>query len=136
MSLKELHKWVIIRLFVISVLFTLIAFLINNYTWNKEISSIFANSLWLSSIINLIAIIIFSVVKPKNDITEDEYKELYSNGKLSRNLYLFSIIMFISGLMSFSSSAGRVAYLFFVLGTIILPVAHLVYFNWIKKFTK
>jgi len=134
MNLQESHRWVIIRLLVISVLFTAIAFLINGYTWREELSKIYVNSLWLTSAINLIAILIFIIVKPTKSINEEDYKELYNIGKLSRNVYMFSIIMFFSGLMSFSSSAGRVAYIFFIIGAISMPVAHSIYFIWIRKF--
>jgi hypothetical protein len=134
MNLQESHRWVIIRLFIISILFTTIAFLINGYTWREELSKIYVNSLWLTSASNLIAILIFIFIKPNSSIKEDDYKDLYSIGKLSRNIYMFSIIMFFSGLMSFSSSAGRVAYIFFIIGLISMTVAHVTYFIWIRKF--
>lgn len=134
MNLQELHRWVIIRLLVISVLFTAIAFLINGYTWREELSKIYVNSLWITSAFNLIAILIFMFISPNSSIKEDDYKELYSVGKLSRNIYMFSIIMFFSGLMSFSSSAGRVAYIFFIIGLLSMPVAHVTYYIWIRKF--
>jgi hypothetical protein len=134
MNLQESHRWVIIRLLVISVLFTAIAFLINGYTWREELSKIYVNSLWLTSAFNLIAVLIFIFIKPKSSIIEDEYKEVYSIGKLSRNIYMFSVIMFFSGLMSFSSSAGRVAYIFFIIGLLSMSIAHVTYYIWIRKF--
>ena len=134
MNLQESHRWVIIRLLVISVLFTAIAFLINGYTWREELSKIYVNSLWLTSAFNLIAVLIFIFIKPKSSIIEDEYKEIYSIGKLSRNIYMFSVIMFFSGLMSFSSSAGRVAYIFFIIGLLSMSIAHVTYYIWIRKF--
>ncbi|MFN5706134.1 MAG: hypothetical protein ACK45U_09815 [bacterium] len=134
MNLQESHRWVIIRLLVISVLFTAIAFLINGYTWREELSKIYVNSLWLTSAFNLIAVLIFIFIKPKSSIIEDEYKEVYSIGKLSRNIYMFSVIMFFSGLMSFSSSAGRVAYIFFIIGLLSMSIAHATYYIWIRKF--
>jgi Na+/H+-dicarboxylate symporter len=134
MNLQESHRWVIIRLLIIGILFSVIAYLINSYTWREELSKIYAYSLYYASLSNAIAIIVFLFIHPNKNINEDDYKDVYSIGKLSRNIYMFSIIMFFSGLMSFSSSAGRVAYIFFIIGLISMVVAHISYFMWIRKF--
>ncbi len=134
MNLFEVHRWVIIRLIVIAILMSVIAYLIQSYNWNKEMSAIYANSLWIVSFTNFIAVIVFTIIRPKKNYDQDDYTNQFSIGKISRNMYLFSIIMFISGLMSFSSTAARVAYLFFILGTISMPIAHVSYFLWIRKF--
>lgn len=134
MNLQESHRWVIIRLLIIGILFSVIAYLINSYTWREELSKIYALSLYYASLSNAIAITVFLFIHPNKNITEDDYKDVYSIGKLSRNIYMFSIIMFFSGLMSFSSSAGRVAYIFFIIGLISIVIAHISYFMWIRKF--
>ena len=72
MNLQESHRWVIIRLLVISVLFTAIAFLINGYTWREELSKIYVNSLWLTSAFNLIAVLIFIFINKDKTSKEKE----------------------------------------------------------------
>lgn len=133
MKLLESHYWVIIRLSVISIILSIISYLIDHYQWTTDLNPFYTLSLWSVVVINIIAILCFILIKPKEDLLEEEYKDKYSTGKLSRNIYLFSILMLFTGLMTFSSTAGRVAYLFFLLGLVTMPVAHVVYAIWIKS---
>lgn len=133
MNLIESHNWVIIRLTVISILLSVIAYLIDHYNWVETINPFYTISIWSVVIMNCIALFVFMILKPKVDLKEEEYKESNKLGKLSRNIYMFSVLMFFTGLMTFSSSAGRVSYLFFLLGLVTMPVAHVLYGIWIKK---
>lgn len=133
MNLIESHNWVIIRLTIISILLSVIAYLIDHYNWIEAINPFYTISIWTVIILNVVSIIVFMALKPKVDLKEEDYKEINNLGKLSRNIYLFSVLMFFTGLMTFSSSAGRVSYLFFLLGLITMPVAHVLYGIWIKK---
>lgn len=131
MNLKESHNWVLIRLSVISILFAAIAYLIDHYTWDKEMNPFYTMSLWSIVGMNIVAILAFLVLIPKTDLQEDDYKDQLFIGKLSRNIYLFSLLMVLTGLLTFSSTAGRVSYLFFLLGLVTMPVAHVMYGIWI-----
>lgn len=133
MNLIESHRWVLVRLSIISILFAVIAYLIDSYVWETPMNPFYTLSLYSVIGMNILAIIIFFLLSPKTDMQEDEYKEQLRFGKLSRNIYLFSILMFFTGFMTFSSSAGRVSYLFFLLGLVTMPVAHILYGIWIKK---
>lgn len=135
MNLIESHRWVLIRLSIITILFAVIAYLIDSYQWETPMNPFYTISLKVMIGMNIIAIITFFLFSPKSDMLEDEYKDILRFGKLSRNIYLFSILMFFTGLMTFSSSAGRVSYLFFLLGIVTMPVAHIIYGIWIKKVT-
>ncbi len=132
MKLIESHYWVIIRLIVISVLLSIISYLIDHYEWTNELNPFYTITLWSVVCMNIVAIIFFLIIKPKEDLFEEDFKEKIRIGKLSRNIYLFSILMIFTGLMTFSSSAGRVSYLFFMLGLVTMPVAHVLYGLWIK----
>jgi hypothetical protein len=132
MNLKESHRWVIIRLIIISILFSTIALLIDNYVWAKPMNPFYTISIWSVVIMNVIACFVFYLLSPKVDLLEDEYTEAHRFGKLSRNIYLFSILMFFTGFMTFSSTAERVSYLFFLLGLVTMPVAHILYGIWIR----
>lgn len=133
MNLFESHRWVIIRLSIITIILAAIAFLIDNYAWSTEMNPFYTISLWAIVISNVIAIITFFFLKPIKDFSEEEYKDQVSFGKLSRNIYLFSLLMLLTGLMTFSSTAGRVSYFFFLMGLITMPLAHIIYGAWIKK---
>lgn len=133
MNLIESHRWVLIRLSIITLIFAVIAFLMNNYAWETPLNPFYLLSLKTVILINILAVISFFVLSPKSDLQEDDYKEQHRFGKLSRNIYLFSILMYFTGFMTFSSTAGRVSYLFFLLGLITMPVAHILYGIWIKK---
>lgn len=133
MNLFESHRWVIIRLSIITIILAIIAFLIDSYSWQTEVNPFYTISLWTIVCSNIIAVSVFFFLKPKKDFTEDEYKDQLSIGKFSRNSYLFSLLMLLTGLMTFSSTAGRVSYLFFLLGLVTMPLAHILYGIWIKK---
>lgn len=132
MNLIESHNWVIIRLSIITVLLSIFAYLMDSYNWVEELNPFYTISLWSIVIMNSLAILVFIPLKPTSKILEDDYKERHKYGKLSRNIYIFSLLMIFTGLMTFSSSAGRVSYLFFLLGLITMPVAHVLYGIWIK----
>ncbi len=135
MNLIESHRWVLIRLSIITLIFAVIAFLMNNYAWETPLNPFYLLSLKAVILMNILAVICFFILSPKSDLQEDEYKEEHRFGKLSRNIYLFSILMYFTGFMTFSSTAGRVSYLFFLLGLITMPIAHILYGIWIKKIT-
>ncbi len=135
MNLIESHRWVLIRLSIITLIFAVIAFLMNNYAWETPLNPFYLLSLKAVILMNILAVICFFILSPKSDLQEDEYKEEHRFGKLSRNIYLFSILMYFTGFMTFSSTAGRVSYLFFLLGVITMPIAHILYGIWIKKIT-
>lgn len=136
MNLKESHNWVLIRLSVISILLAAIAYLIDHYTWDKEMNPFYTMSLWSIVGMNITAVLTFLLLIPKRDLQEDDYKDQLFIGKLSRNIYLFSLLMILTGLLTFSSTAGRVSYLFFLLGLITMPVAHVMYGIWIKTVSR
>ncbi len=133
MNLKESHNWVIIRLSIISILLAIFAYLIDSYQWEKEMNPFYTQTMWAVVGMNLIAIVAFVLMIPKNNLSEDDYKDQLFIGKLSRNIYLFSLLMLLTGLLTFSSSAGRVSYLFFLLALVTMPVAHITYGIWIRK---
>ncbi len=133
MNLKESHNWVIIRLSIISILLAVFAYLIDNYAWTKEMNPFYTMSMWSIVGMNIVAILAFLALGPKTDLQEDEYKNQLFVGKLSRNIYLFSLLMLLTGLLTFSSTAGRVSYLFFLLALVTMPVAHVSYGIWIFK---
>ena len=133
MNLIESHHWVIVRLTIVSILFAVISYLIDSYQWETPMNPFYTYSLKAVIGMNIIAIILFFIIRRSTDLNEDEYKDKLRFGKLSRNIYLFSILMFFTGFMTFSSSAGRVSYLFFLLGVVTMPVAHTLYGIWIKK---
>lgn len=132
MNLIESHRWVIIRLTIISILLAGIAYLIDSYDWETPKNPFYTITLWSVVVMNVLAILAFFVLSPIVDMQEDEFKEKLRFGKLSRNIYLFSILMLFTGLMTFSSTAERVSYLFFLLGLVTMPVAHVLYAIWIK----
>jgi hypothetical protein len=133
MNLKESHNWVLIRLSIITILLAIFAYLIDNYTWNKEMNPFYTMSMWAIVGMNIVGILAFIVLIPKTDLQEDDYKNQLFIGKLSRNIYLFSLLMLFTGLLTFSSTAGRVTYLFFLLALVTMPVAHVCYGIWIRK---
>lgn len=133
MNLKESHNWVLIRLTVISILLAVFAYLIDNYAWNKEMNPFYTQTMWAVTGMNVVAILVFLLLSPKTDLQEDDYKNQLLVGKLSRNIYLFSLLMLLTGLLTFSSTAGRVSYLFFLLALVTMPVAHVLYGIWIRK---
>ncbi len=133
MNLKESHNWVIIRLSIISILLAVFAYLIDNYAWTKEMNPFYTMSMWSIVGMNIAAILAFLALGPKTDLQEDEYKNQLFVGKLSRNIYLFSLLMLLTGLLTFSSTAGRVSYLFFLLALVTMPVAHISYGIWIRR---
>ncbi len=133
MNLIESHRWVQIRLTIITLLLAGIAYLIDSYAWETPKNPFYTISLWAVVGMNIIAILAFFVLSPIVDMPEDDYKEKFRFGKLSRNIYLFSILMLFTGLMTFSSTAERVSYLFFLLGLVTMPVAHILYAIWIKN---
>jgi hypothetical protein len=133
MNLKESHNWVLIRLSIITILLAIFAYLIDNYTWNKEMNPFYTMSMWAIVGMNIVGILAFIVLIPKTDLQEDDYKNQLFIGKLSRNIYLFSLLMLFTGLLTFSSTAGRVSYLFFLLALVTMPVAHVCYGIWIRK---
>lgn len=135
MNLIESHRWVLIRLSIVTLIFAVIAFLMNNYAWETPLNPFYLLSLKAVILMNIIATISFFMLSPKSDLQEDEYKDQHRFGKLSRNIYLFSILMYFTGFMTFSSTAGRVSYLFFLLGLVTMPLAHILYGIWIKKIT-
>ncbi len=136
MNLKESHNWVIIRLSIISILLAVFAYLIDNYAWTKEMNPFYTMSMWSIVGMNIVAILAFLALGPKTDLQEDEYKNQLFVGKLSRNIYLFSLLMLLTGLLTFSSTAGRVSYLFFLLALVTMPVAHISYGIWIRRIGK
>jgi hypothetical protein len=136
MNLKESHNWVIIRLSIISILLAVFAYLIDHYAWTKEMNPFYTMSMWSIVGFNIAAILVFIVLSPKTDLPEDDYKNQFFIGKLSRNIYLFSLLMLLTGLLTFSSTAGRVSYLFFLLALATMPVAHITYGIWIRKIGK
>lgn len=136
MNLKESHNWVIIRLSIISILLAVFAYLIDNYAWTKEMNPFYTMSMWSIVGMNIAAILAFLTLGPKTDLQEDEYKNQLFVGKLSRNIYLFSLLMLLTGLLTFSSTAGRVSYLFFLLALVTMPVAHISYGIWIRRIGK
>ncbi len=133
MNLKESHNWVIIRLSIISIMLAVFAYLIDNYAWTKEMNPFYTMSMWSIVGMNIAAILAFLALGPKTDLQEDEYKNQLFVGKLSRNIYLFSLLMLLTGLLTFSSTAGRVSYLFFLLALVTMPVAHISYGIWIRR---
>lgn len=133
MNLIESHRWVIIRLTIISLLLAGIAYLIDSYAWETPMNPFYTIALWAVVGMNIMAILAFFVLSPIIDMEEGDYKEKLRFGKLSRNIYIFSILMLFTGLMTFSSTAGRVSYLFFLLGLVTMPVAHILYAIWIKE---
>jgi hypothetical protein len=133
MNLKESHNWVIIRLTIISILLAVFAYLIDHYAWNKEMNPFYTMSMWSIVGMNTLSILVFFILSPKSDLQEDDYKNQLFIGKLSRNIYLFSLLMLLTGLLTFSSTAGRVSYLFFLLALVTMPVAHVLYGIWIRK---
>jgi hypothetical protein len=136
MNLKESHNWVIIRLSIISILLAAFAYLIDNYAWSKEMNPFYTMSMWSIVGMNIVAILAFLALGPKTDRQEDDYKNQLFVGKLSRNIYLFSLLMLLTGLLTFSSTAGRVSYLFFLLALVTMPVAHISYGIWIRRIGK
>ncbi len=136
MNLKESHNWVIIRLSIISILLAVFAYLIDNYAWTKEMNPFYTMSMWSIVGMNIVAILAFLALGPKTDLQEDEYKNQLFVGKLSRNIYLFSLLMLLTGLLTFSSTAGRVSYLFFLLALVTMPIAHITYGIWIRRIGK
>ncbi len=136
MNLKESHNWVIIRLSIISILLAVFAYLIDNYAWSKEMNPFYTMSMWSIVGMNIAAILAFLALGPKTDLQEDEYKNQLFVGKLSRNIYLFSLLMLLTGLLTFSSTAGRVSYLFFLLALVTMPIAHITYGIWIRRIGK
>lgn len=93
----------------------------------------YSMTMWSIVGMNIISILAFIALIPKTDLQEDEYKNQLFIGKLSRNIYLFSLLMLLTGLLTFSSTAGRVSYLFFLLALVTMPVAHVSYGIWIRK---
>jgi len=136
MNLKESHNWVIIRISIISILLAVFAYLIDNYAWSKEMNPFYTMSMWSIVGMNIAAILAFLALGPKTDLQEDEYKNQLFVGKLSRNIYLFSLLMLLTGLLTFSSTAGRVSYLFFLLALVTMPIAHITYGIWIRRIGK
>lgn len=133
MNLKESHNWVIIRLSIISILLAVFAYLIDNYAWSKVMNPFYTMSMWSIVGMNILAILIFLALTPKTERQEEDYKNQLFVGKLSRNIYLFSLLMLLTGLLTFSSTAGRVSYLFFLLALVTMPVAHISYGIWIRR---
>ncbi len=134
MNLKQHHTWVIYRLSILSLIMIIVALLIKQFPWNDQVSGFYVPSLLITSGINFIAVIYF--ILQSTNSTASDFEELVPIGKLSRNIYLFSVLMFFTGFMTMSSSAGRVSYFFFLLGSISMPIAHVCYAIWIKKIVK
>ena len=134
MNLKQNHFWVILRLSIISILFILVAYLIKMYPWNNEVSKFYIPSLLFCTATNILAIIYYLIISVNS--TSTDFSDLIPIGKLSRNVYMFSVLMFFTGFMTMSSSAGRVSYFFFLLGSISMPIAHVCYAIWINKIVK
>ena len=134
MTLREHHQQYLLRLSLLSLVFAMVMGIIQFLPWDESINPIYQYSLSIALSSNVLALLYFSVQPPRKNTIN--FEKAVPIGLLSRNLYIFSSLFFLTGFMTMSTSAGRISYFFFLLATAALPLAHISYGIWIKKIEK